>query len=56
MEKVGENRTKYTDEIELNAGILTNFVSKWAKSLYLHRQRRWEIVVEEIKTKAQQRV
>jgi hypothetical protein len=56
MGKIDENRIKYTDEIELNAGILTNFVSKWAESLYLHRQKRWKIVANEIKTKAQHRI
>ena len=49
LEKIDENKIKYTDEIELNAGILTNVVSKWAESLYLHRQKRWKIVANEIK-------
>jgi len=47
---------KYEDEIELYAGILTNFVTKWAKSFYIHRQKRWKIISDEIKTKAQHRV
>ena len=56
MKQINGNRTKYTDEIELYAGFLTGFVAKWAESFYKYRQRRWKLVVEKIKTKAQQRL
>ncbi|MBQ4821875.1 hypothetical protein [Aquimarina sp. MMG016] len=56
MVKLNENLIKYTDEIELYAGFLTSFVVKWAESFYKYRQRRWNIVAEKIKTKAQQSV
>ena len=56
MKQINGNRTKYTDEIELYAGILTGFVAKWAESFYKYRQRRWKLVAEKIKTKAQQRL
>ncbi len=54
MIMIDQNKIEYTDEIELNAGILTNFVSKWAESLYLDRQKRWKLVVNRIKKNAQQ--
>ncbi len=50
MEKMGPTKIKYTDEIELYAGILTNFIVKWAESFYIHRQKRWKIIAEKIKT------
>ena len=56
MEQIDENRIKYTDEIELYAGILTGFIANWAESFYKHRQKRWIIIAEKTKTKAQQRV
>lgn len=48
MEHVDENRIKYTDKIDLYAGILTGFVVKWVKSFYEHRQKRWKIKIGEI--------
>ena len=56
LKQIDNNKIKYEDEIELYAGILTNFVTKWAKSFYIHRQKRWKIISDEIKTKAQSRV
>ena len=38
-------RTRYSDSIEIDAGILTPFVWLWAKGFYLHRQRRWRKIV-----------
>ncbi len=51
MEKIEENLKRYTDEIELYAGIFTNFVAKWAESLYKHRQKRWQIIANELNAK-----
>ena len=56
MEQIDENRIKYTDEIELYAGILTNFIMKWAESFYKYRQKRWIIIAGKIKTKADLRL
>ncbi|RPE00213.1 hypothetical protein EGM88_02820 [Aureibaculum marinum] len=48
IEKIDENRIRYTDKIELYAGILTSFVSYWAKSFYEHRQKRWQLFVSNV--------
>ena len=56
LNQIDKNKMKYKDEIELYAGILTNFVAKWAESFYIYRQKRWEIISDEIKTKAQHRI
>jgi hypothetical protein len=33
--------TRYTDEVEIDAGPLTGAVYLWAGSFYRHRQRKW---------------
>jgi len=42
MENVGENEIKYTDEVEIYAGIFTLFTAIWAKLFYKHRQKKWK--------------
>ena len=42
MENVGENEVKYTDEVEIYAGIFTLFTAIWAKLFYKHRQKKWK--------------
>ena len=42
MENIGENEIKYTDEVEIYAGILTLFTAIWAKLFYKHRQKKWK--------------
>ena len=49
LRKTNQNQTKYTDEIELYAGILTGFIAKWAESLYKYRQKRWRLVAQKLK-------
>jgi len=44
MENSGENIIKYTDEVEIYAGIFTFFVAIWAKMFYKHRQKKWETI------------
>lgn len=39
---VGENKIRYTDEVEIRAGFFTPFVWLFAHFFYRHRQRRWE--------------
>jgi hypothetical protein len=41
MENNEENKTKYTDEVEIYAGIFTLFVAVWGVLFYKHRQRKW---------------
>jgi hypothetical protein len=40
-----DGKTVYTDEIDLNAGMLTPFVWLFAVVFYWHRQRRWRKLV-----------
>lgn len=49
LKKIDANSTQYTDEIEIYAGALTNFIAKWAESFYKHRQKRWKIIVHRLK-------
>ena len=42
MENFGENEIKYTDEVEIYAGIFTLFTAIWAKLFYKHRQKKWK--------------
>ena len=35
---------KYEDEIVIYGGILTWFITSWAKSFYIHRQKRWQLI------------
>jgi hypothetical protein len=44
LKPINEKTTAYTDEIIIYAGILTTFVTYWAKGLYKHRQKRWQFV------------
>jgi hypothetical protein len=37
--------TKYTDVVEVRAGVLTPFVWMFASVFYRHRQRRWRLLV-----------
>ena len=37
MENIGENKIKYTDEVEIYVGIFTLFVAIWAKMINKHR-------------------
>ena len=46
MENIEENKTKYTDEVEIYAGIFTIFVAVWAKIFYKHRQKKWKKISE----------
>ena len=42
IENLGENEIKYTDEVEIYAGIFTLFTAIWAKLFYKHRQKKWK--------------
>ncbi|NLL91403.1 MAG: hypothetical protein GX222_03175 [Ruminococcaceae bacterium] len=42
LESVDGKRTRYTDEVEIEAGWKTPFVALWAKAFYSHRQRKWK--------------
>jgi hypothetical protein len=42
MENYGEKITKYTDEVEIYAGIFTFFIAFWGIIFYKHRQKKWQ--------------
>jgi hypothetical protein len=37
----GEGGTRYSDQVTIDAGILTPMVAAFARTFYAHRQRRW---------------
>jgi hypothetical protein len=41
LEALADGRTRYTDEVELHAGVMTVVVWAWANVFYRHRQKRW---------------
>jgi hypothetical protein len=48
MEPAGENQCRYTDDIEIQAGVLTPLVWLWAEWFYRHRQKRWRRVAQRL--------
>jgi hypothetical protein len=46
VEPDGERGTRYRDEVEVKAGLLTPFVWLFAQVFYRHRQRRWRALAE----------
>ena len=42
IQQVSPNQTKYTDEVEIKAGILTLFIWLFGLIFYSHRHRRWK--------------
>jgi len=42
VETLDKKRLKYTDEIEIKAGMLTVFIWMFAQVFYRHRQRKWK--------------
>lgn len=45
IESVDGKSVRYTDEIELYAGVLTGFVAWWSSRFYRHRQKRWAVIL-----------
>lgn len=45
VEPVQENRCRYTDSIDIDAGVLTPVVARVARGLFAYRQRRWHKLV-----------
>lgn len=46
LESLNDQETKYTDEVELDAGLLTFCVWLWAKLFYRHRQFKWRQILK----------
>ena len=45
LKKLTDKTIIYEDEIVIYGGILTGFITSWAKSFYKHRQKRWQLVM-----------
>lgn len=48
MRKISENKIYYEDEILIYGGLLTIIISWWAKSFYIHRQKRWRLIAKQV--------
>ena len=46
MENKGEKNIRYTDEVEIYAGIFTLFVAIWGIIFYKHRQKKWKKIAK----------
>jgi len=44
LNKLADKTIIYEDEIIIYGGMLTGFITSWAKSFYKHRQKRWQLV------------
>jgi hypothetical protein len=53
VEPAGDNECRYTDDIEIQAGVLTPLVWLWAEWFYRHRQKRWRAVAQRLAREAQ---
>ena len=46
LKKLNDKSIIYEDEIIIYGGIMTDFITFWAKSFYKHRQKRWQLVAK----------
>jgi hypothetical protein len=46
LENYGGKITKYTDEVEIYAGIFTLFIASWGIIFYKHRQKKWKKIAK----------
>ncbi len=47
MYDLGNGIIYYEDSITIYGGVMTGFITSFAKRFYIHRQRRWQIVAKE---------
>ena len=47
MRKLGDGKIYYEDSITIYGGMMTGFITSFAKRFYKHRQKRWQIVAQE---------
>jgi hypothetical protein len=52
IEPAGDGQCRYTDDIEIEAGLLTPLVWLYAQGFYRHRQRRWGRVAKRLACQA----
>jgi hypothetical protein len=48
VEPTGPHRTRYTDELDLDAGLLTPLVGAFSRAFFWYRHRRWRAVARRI--------
>jgi len=48
IQEISGGRAHYSDEIEIDAGILTPLVWLFAVGFYRHRQRRWRVIARRL--------
>ncbi len=46
MRDLGDGKIYYQDSITIYGGMMTGFITSFAKRFYNHRQKRWQIVAE----------
>ncbi len=46
MRDLGDGKIYYEDSITIYGGMMTEFITSFAKKFYQHRQKRWQIVAE----------
>ncbi len=46
LKQLNDNAINYTDEIVIYGGFLTAIIVAWAKSFYIHRQKRWHLIAK----------
>ena len=46
IKAIGEEKTKYTDKVEIHAGFRTFLVWGFANIFYSYRQRRWKKIIK----------
>jgi hypothetical protein len=47
MKNLGNGIIHYEDSITIYGGVMTGFITSFAKRFYIHRQKRWQIVAKE---------
>jgi hypothetical protein len=47
IRKLGDGKIYYEDSIIIYGGMMTGFITAFAKRFYKHRQKRWQIVAQE---------
>ena len=47
MKDLGDGKIYYEDSITIYGGIMTGFITSFAKRFYKHRQKRWQIVAQQ---------
>ncbi|MCC7118784.1 MAG: hypothetical protein IT310_09685 [Anaerolineales bacterium] len=45
IDQVSDEKTRYTDQVEVEAGVLTFFAWLFANVFFWHRQRRWQKLI-----------